>query len=79
MLETGVLLLLFLVSFLKIGYNTYINPFGRFSFLMDALIQSLVQSNFAPDRIVPQASMAQYTTLRIGGPARRAGERRFGG
>ena len=36
---------------------------------MDALIQSLVQSNFAPDRIVPQASMAQYTTLRIGGPA----------
>ena len=36
---------------------------------MDALIQSLVQSNFAPDRIVPRASMAQYTTLRIGGPA----------
>ena len=36
---------------------------------MDALIQSLVQSNFAPDRIVPQASMTQYTTLRIGGPA----------
>ena len=36
---------------------------------MDALIQSLVQSNFAPDCIVPQASMAQYTTLRIGGPA----------
>ena len=36
---------------------------------MDALIQSLVQSNFAPDRIVPQVSMAQYTTLRIGGPA----------
>ena len=31
---------------------------------MDALIQSLVQANFAP-----QASMAQYTTLRIGGPA----------
>lgn len=46
---------------------------------MDALIQSLVQSNFAPDRIVPQASMAQYTTLRIGGACRRAGERRFGG
>ena len=36
---------------------------------MDALIQSLVQSNFAPERIVPQAPMAQYTTLRIGGPA----------
>ena len=36
---------------------------------MDALIQSLVQANFAPERIVPQAPMAQYTTLRIGGPA----------
>ena len=36
---------------------------------MDALIQSLVQANFAPERIAPQASMAQYTTLRIGGPA----------
>ena len=36
---------------------------------MDALIQSLVQANFAPERIAPQAPMAQYTTLRIGGPA----------
>ena len=36
---------------------------------MDALIQSLVQANFAPERIAPQASMAQYPTLRIGGPA----------
>ena len=36
---------------------------------MDALIQSLVQANFAPERIAPQSSMAQYTTLRIGGPA----------
>ena len=38
---------------------------------MDALIQSLVQANFAPERIAPQASMAQYTTLRIGGPTAR--------
>ena len=36
---------------------------------MDALIQSLVQANFAPERIVPQAPMSQYTTLRVGGPA----------
>ena len=36
---------------------------------MDALIQSLVQANFAPERIAPQAPMAQYTTLRLGGPS----------
>ena len=36
---------------------------------MDALIQSLVQANFAPERIIPRASMARYTTFRVGGPA----------
>ncbi len=36
---------------------------------MDALIQSLVQANFAPERINPRASMARYTTFRVGGPA----------
>ena len=36
---------------------------------MDALIQSLVQANFAPERIIPRASMAQYTTFRVGGVA----------
>lgn len=46
---------------------------------MDALIQSLVQANFAPERIVPQAPMAQYTTLRIGGPGRGDGEHPLGG
>ena len=34
---------------------------------MDVLIQSLVQANFAPERIIPRASMAQYTTFRVGG------------
>ena len=29
---------------------------------MDALIQSLVQANFAPERIIPRAPMARYTT-----------------
>lgn len=36
---------------------------------MDALIQSLVQANFAPERIIPRASLARYTTFRVGGPA----------
>jgi len=36
---------------------------------MDALIQSLVQANFAPERIIPRASMARYTTFRVGGAA----------
>ena len=36
---------------------------------MDALIQSLVQANFPPERIIPRASMARYTTFRVGGPA----------
>jgi len=36
---------------------------------MDALIQSLVQANFAPERIIPRANMARYTTFRVGGPA----------
>lgn len=36
---------------------------------MDALITSLVQANFAPERIIPRASMARYTTFRVGGPA----------
>ena len=36
---------------------------------MDALIQSLVAANFAPERIIPRASMARYTTFRVGGPA----------
>ena len=36
---------------------------------MDALIQSLVQANFAPERIVPRAPMARYTTFRVGGEA----------
>ncbi len=36
---------------------------------MDALIQSLVQADFAPERIMPRAVMAQYTTMRVGGPA----------
>ena len=36
---------------------------------MDALITSLVQTGFAPERIVPRAVMAQYTTFRVGGEA----------
>ena len=36
---------------------------------MDALITSLVQANFAPERIIPRASMARYTTFRVGGNA----------
>ena len=36
---------------------------------MDALIQSLVAANFAPERIIPCAPMARYTTFRVGGPA----------
>ena len=36
---------------------------------MDALIQSLVQANFAPERIIPRAPMARYTTFRVGGEA----------
>lgn len=36
---------------------------------MDALITSLVQANFAPERIIPRASMARYTTFRVGGEA----------
>ena len=51
------------------GYNRRIKIRREVQCLMDALIQSLVQANFAPERIAPQASMAQYTTLRIGGPA----------
>ena len=36
---------------------------------MDTLIKSLVQANFAPERIIPRAPMARFTTLRVGGPA----------
>lgn len=36
---------------------------------MDALIQSLVQANFDPERIIPGAPMSRYTTFRVGGPA----------
>ena len=36
---------------------------------MDALIRSLVQANFSPERIIPGAPMSRYTTFRIGGPA----------
>lgn len=36
---------------------------------MDALIQSLVAANFAPERIIPRAPMARYTTFRVGGAA----------
>lgn len=36
---------------------------------MDALIQSLVQVGFAPDRILPRAPLSKYTTFRVGGPA----------
>lgn len=36
---------------------------------MDALIKALVQANFAPERIIPRACMARYTTFRVGGEA----------
>jgi len=36
---------------------------------MDALIKSLVQANFAPERIIPRAPMSRYSTFRVGGPA----------
>ena len=36
---------------------------------MDALIQSLVQTGFAPERILPGAPMSRYTTFRVGGQA----------
>ncbi len=36
---------------------------------MDALIKSLVQAGFAPERIIPRAPMSEYTTFRIGGEA----------
>ena len=36
---------------------------------MDTLIKSLVQANLDPERIVPRAIMARYTTFHIGGPA----------
>lgn len=36
---------------------------------MDALIQALVQANFPPERIIPRASMARYTSFRVGGEA----------
>lgn len=35
--------------------------------LIHSLIQSLVQENFAPERIIPSAPMARYTTFRVGG------------
>ena len=37
--------------------------------LIHTLIQSLVQANFAPERIIPSAPMARYTTFRVGGSA----------
>ena len=36
---------------------------------MDALITSLVQAGFAPERIIPGAPMSRYTTFRVGGKA----------
>jgi len=36
---------------------------------MDALITSLVQADFAPERIIPRALMARYSTFRVGGEA----------
>ena len=36
---------------------------------MNTLITSLIQENFAPERIIPRASMARYTTFRVGGEA----------
>lgn len=36
---------------------------------MDALITSLVQAGFEPERILPGAPLSRYTTFRVGGPA----------
>ena len=36
---------------------------------MDTLIKTLVQAKFDPERIIPRAIMARYTTFHIGGPA----------
>ena len=36
---------------------------------MDTLIKSLVQAKLDPERIIPRAIMARYTTFHIGGPA----------
>jgi len=36
---------------------------------MDTLIKTLVHQNFAPERILPRASLSRYTTFRVGGPA----------
>ena len=36
---------------------------------MDTLIKTLVHQNFAPERILPKASLSNYTTFRVGGPA----------
>ena len=36
---------------------------------MDALIKSLVQTGFSPERILPGAPMSRYTTFRVGGKA----------
>jgi len=36
---------------------------------MNTLITSLVQADFAPERIIPRANMARYTTFRVGGEA----------
>lgn len=36
---------------------------------MDTLIKSLVQAKLDPERIIPRATMARYTTFHIGGPA----------
>ncbi len=36
---------------------------------MNALITSLIRAGFDPERIIPGAPMAQYTTFRVGGPA----------
>lgn len=36
---------------------------------MDTLIKLLVQANIDPERIIPRAVMARYTTFHIGGPA----------
>lgn len=36
---------------------------------MDALIKSLVQEGFAPERIIPGAPMSRFSTFRVGGMA----------
>ena len=36
---------------------------------MDTLIKTLVHQNFAPERILPRASLSRYTTFRVGGEA----------